>query len=146
MNVNLGQMQFGFIENLISIVFLLTLAAIFIWLFIRSLEQRSLGRSVTCNATLVSKHTEDYVSQPIFMADKQVNTGYVEKGSLYYVLFHTAQGRELSFPVSRQFYDSVSEGQEKQLTYKGGKLLQYGNLQNEENPQGADFKSLQEKL
>ncbi len=143
---NLSSLEFSPIEHFLTAAFLAAAAAALLLAVIKSLRQRGLGRSATFEATVVSKYTEDYVSQPIFMQDKQVNTGFVEKGLLYSILFRTAKGKEVAFPVSRQFYEQVAEGQTDTLRCKGAKLLQFGRLQNEKKAQGADFKNLQDKL
>lgn len=142
----LSTMEFHFWEHLITVVFVIAIAGIAIWAVITSLNRRRTPKSVTCRASVLSKSADACISQPVFIQDKQVSTGLVEKGCIYTARFQTESDRELTFSVSQKFYEALIEGQSGLLTYRGSSLIQFSHLQNTPVSDKTDFKGLQENL
>ncbi|MBQ4536462.1 MAG: DUF2500 family protein [Lachnospiraceae bacterium] len=143
---NVSNLEFSLLEHIITGAFLLFIVGVVLWAVAKSLHRKSMGKMRTIEAVVLAKSVDNYTSQPIFIQDKQVNTGFVEKGLLYMVLFRTSEGKEISFDVSKKFYEQLSEGQSGKVTYKGFRLIQFGNLQNTPATNGTDFKGLREEL
>ena len=133
-------------EHLLVAAFLLAVAAVFVWLIKREIQQRGTGKRILCEAVVVSKSADKHVSQPVFMQGRYPGVGLVESEMLYSVLFRTEEGSELRFPAGKVLYDQLSEGQKGTLTYKGSRLIQFGHYLNESRSRGAAFKGIHGEL
>ena len=83
-------------------------------------------------AKVVSKGQTTAVGQPVYLAGSTVNSGITETENVKSVIFENLekQGEQITLEVSNRIYRELQEGDSGSLSYRGGKLISFGDLQN----------------
>ena len=83
-------------------------------------------------AKVVSKEQSTAVGQPVYLADGMVNSGITETENVMSVIFENLEkpGERITLEVSNRIYRELQEGDSGRLSYRGDKLVSFGDLQN----------------
>ena len=101
------QLKFSPVENVLAVLFVVVILGYLLYLLDRSLQNKQRG-----------KHT--------------VNSGITETENVKSVFFENLekQGEQITLEVSDKIYRELQEGDSGSLSYRGDKLVSFGDLQN----------------
>ena len=72
------------------------------------------------------------MGQPVYLADGMVNSEMTETENVKSVIFENLEkpGERITLEVSNRIYRELQEGDSGSLSYRGDKLVSFGDLQN----------------
>lgn len=126
------QLKFSPVENVLVVLFVVAILGYLVYLLDRSLQNKQRGKHTVNRAKVVSKGQTTAVGQPVYLADGMVNSGITETENVKSVIFENLekQGEQITLEVSDRIYRELQEGDSGSLSYRGGKLISFGDLQN----------------
>jgi len=99
--------------------------AIALFFMAKDAIMRMFSKEVKTEATLVSKFVDDYVDKKMYATSNGVEGGVAEKGKTYYETFEMADGKRITFAVSKDRYDVALEGASGVLVFKYRDLISF---------------------
>ena len=129
------QLKFSPVENVLVVVFVVLIVGYLLYLLRRSLQNGQRGTRTVNQAKVFSKGQATAVGQPVYLANGAVASGLAETENVRSVIFENMEkpGERVTLEVSDRIYESLQEGDSGCLSYRGGKLLSFGALQNRED-------------
>ena len=126
------QLSFSPVENILTVLFAAAILGYLLNLLVRSLRNRQRGYHTVNRAKVFSKGQAAEVNQPVYLANGTVNSGVTETENVKTVIFENLekQGEQITLEVSDRIYRELQEGDSGSLSYRGGKLISFGDLQN----------------
>ena len=123
------QLKFSPVENVLAVLFVVVILGYLLYLLDRSLQNKQRGKHTVSRATVVSKEQSTAVGQPVYLADGMVNSGITETENIKSVIFENLE-KQITLEVSERIYRELQEGDSGSLSYRGDKLVSFGDLQN----------------
>ena len=126
------QLKFSPVENVLAVLFVVVILGYLLYLLDRSLLNKQRGKHTVNRAKVVGKEQSTVVGQPIYLAGGTVNSGITETENVKSVIFENLEKPEerITLEVSDRIYRELQEGDSGSLSYRGGKLISFGELQN----------------
>ena len=126
------QLKFSPVENVLVVLFVVAILGYLVYLLDRSLQNKQRGKHTVNRAKVVSKEQSTAVGQPVYLADGMVNSGITETENVMSVIFENLEkpGEQITLEVSDRIYRELQEGDSGSLSYRGDKLVSFGDLQN----------------
>ena len=126
------QLKFSPVENVLVVLFVVAILGYLVYLLDRSLQNKQRGKHTVNRAKVVSKGQTTAVGQPVYLAGSTVNSGITATENVKSVIFENLekQGEQITLEVSDRIYRELQEGDSGSLSYRGGKLISFGDLQN----------------
>ena len=126
------QLKFSPVENALVVLFVVVILGYLLYLLDRSLLNKQRGKHTVNRAKVVGKEQSTTVGQPIYLAGGTVNSGITETENVKSVIFENLEKPEehITLEVSDRIYRELQEGDSGSLSYRGGKLISFGDLQN----------------
>ena len=126
------QLKFSPVENVLVVLFVVVILGYLLYLLDRSLLNKQRGKHTVNRAKVVGKEQSTTVGQPIYLAGGTVNSGITETENVKSVIFENLEKPEehITLEVSDRIYRELQEGDSGSLSYRGGKLISFGDLQN----------------
>ena len=126
------QLKFSPVENVLAVLFVVVILGYLLYLLDRSLQNKQRGKHTVSRATVVSKEQSTVVGQPVYLAGSTVNSGIMETENVKSIIFENLekQGEQITLEVSDRIYRELQEGDSGSLSYRGDKLVSFGDLQN----------------
>lgn len=110
-----------------ALVALAVLAVLFV--FLKDVLTALFSKTITTNATLISKYEQNFVTQKVYAAggagNAGVASGVAEKGKEYFFTFKCDNGKYITLLVPKDAYDVAKEEGNGMLTYKGKRFISY---------------------
>lgn len=131
--------------GILGIIVVLDLLIFVLFDVINKNIRKIMAKEKEVEAKLISKSSYPYTTQKAMVTNSaggrsNVDLSHTFSGIKYEVLFQLRDGKMLTFIVSKQFYDTLQEGTEGKLHYKGKNLIGFlnGNIsvQNGEEKKG----------
>ena len=90
------------------------------------------GYHTVNRAKVFSKGEATVVNQPVYLANGTVNSGVTETENVKSVIFENLEkeSEQITLEVSDRIYSELQEGDCASLSYRDGKLISFGALQN----------------
>ena len=128
-------MQFSFLENILTVVFLI---AVVVWICYLCLRRRGRGafRTQTVEkAVVLSKNTNADTSQVVYLQNTNVTTGLVETEAVHQITFQDMEHPEKSVTLEADdtVFSTLKEGEQGKLVFRGSRLLSFGALQSQDH-------------
>lgn len=129
------QVKFSPAENILVILFAVAILGYLLYLLVRSLRNRQRGYHTVNRAKVFSKGQTTAVNQPIYLANGTVNSGVTEAENVKSVIFENLEkeDEQITLEVSDRIYGELQEGDCASLSYRDGKLVSFGALQNRDD-------------
>ena len=129
------QVKFSPAENILVILFAVAILGYLLYLLVRSLRNRQRGYHTVHRAKVFSKGQATAVNQPVYLATGTVNSGVTEAENVKSVIFENLEkeGEQITLEVSDRIYGELQEGDCASLSYRDGKLVSFGSLQNRDD-------------
>lgn len=129
------QLKFSPVENVLAVLFVVVILGYLLYLLDRSLQNKQRGKHTVGRATVVSKGQSTAVGQPVYLAGSTVNSGVTETENVKSVIFENLEkeGEQITLEVSDRIYSELQEGDCASLSYRDGKLISFGALQNRDD-------------
>ena len=126
------QLKFSPVENVLVVLFVVVILGYLLYLLDRSLLNKQRGKHTVNRAKVVGKEQSTAVGQPVYLAGGTVNSGITETENVKSVIFENLEKPEehITLEVSDRIYRELQEGDSGSLSYRGGKLIRFGDLQN----------------
>ena len=126
------QLKFSLVENVLVVLFVVVILGYLLYLLNRSLLNKQRGKHTVNRAKVVGKEQSTAVGQPVYLAGGTVNSGITETENVKSVIFENLEKPEehITLEVSDRIYRELQEGDSGSLSYRGGKLISFGDLQN----------------
>ena len=126
------QLKFSLVENALVVLFVVVILGYLLYLLDRSLLNKQRGKHTVNRAKVVGKEQSTAVGQPVYLAGGTVNSGITETENVKSVIFENLEKPEehITLEVSDRIYKELQEGDSGSLSYRGGKLISFGDLQN----------------
>ena len=126
------QLKFSPVENVLVVLFVVVILGYLLYLLDRSLLNKQRGKHTVNRAKVVGKEQSTAVGQPVYLAGGTVNSGITETENVKSVIFENLEkpGERITLEVSDRIYRELQEGDSGSLSYRGGKLISFGDLQN----------------
>lgn len=126
------QLKFSPVENVLAVLFVVVILGYLLYLLDRSLQNKQRGKHTVGRATVVSKGQSTAVGQPVYLAGSTVKSGMTEAENVKSVIFENLEkpGEQITLEVSDKIYRELQEGDSGSLSYRGDKLVSFGDLQN----------------
>ena len=126
------QVKFSPVENILAALFAVAILGYLLHLLVRSLRNRQRGYHTVNRAKVFSKGQTTAVNQPVYLANGTVNSGVTETENVKSVIFENLEkeGERITLEVSDRIYEELQEGDCASLSYRDGKLVSFGALQN----------------
>ena len=126
------QLKFSPVENVLVVLFVVAILGYLVYLLDRSLQNKQRGKHTVGRATVVSKGQSTAVGQPVYLAGSTVNSWMTETENVKSVIFENLEkpGEQITLEVSDKIYRELQEGDSGSLSYRGDKLVSFGDLQN----------------
>ena len=126
------QLKFSPVENVLVVLFVVVILGYLLYLLDRSLLNKQRGKHTVNRAKVVGKEQSTAVGQPVYLAGGTVNSGITETENVKSVIFENLEKPEehIILEVSDRIYRELQEGDSGSLSYRGGKLISFGDLQN----------------
>ncbi len=126
------QLKFSPVENVLAVLFVVVILGYLLYLLDRSLQNKQRGKHTVGRATVVSKGQSTAVGQPVYLAGSTVNSWMTETENVKSVIFENLEkpGEQITLEVSDKIYRELQEGDSGSLSYRGDKLVSFGDLQN----------------
>lgn len=126
------QLKFSLVENALVVLFVVVILGYLLYLLDRSLLNKQRGKHTVNRAKVVGKEQSTAVGQPVYLAGGTVNSGITETENVKSVIFENLEKPEehITLEVSDRIYRELQEGDSGSLSYRGGKLISFGDLQN----------------
>lgn len=130
-----NQMQFSFLENILTVVFLI---AVVVWICYLCLRRRGKGtlRTQTMEkAVVLSKNISADTSQTVYLQNTNVTTGLVETEAVHQITFQDMEHPEkcVTLEVDDTVFSTLKEGEQGKLVFRGSRLLSFGALQSQDH-------------
>lgn len=129
------QIKFSPAENILVVLFAVAILGYLLYLLVRSLRNRQRGYHAVNRAKVFSKGQATAVNQPVYLANGTVNSGETEAENVKSVIFENLEkeGERITLEVSDRIYGELQEGDCGSLSYRDGKLVSFGSLQNKDD-------------
>lgn len=129
------QLSFSPVENILTVLFAAAILGYLLNLLVRSLRNRQWGYHTVNRAKVFSKGQAAGVNQPVYLATGIVNSGVTETENVKTVIFENLEkeGEQITLEVSDRIYGELQEGDCASLSYRDGKLISFGALQNRDD-------------
>ena len=129
------QVKFSSAENILVVLFAVAFLGYLLYLLVRSLRNRQRGYHTVKRAKVFSKGQAAAVNQPVYLANGTVNSGVTETENVKSVIFENLEkeGEQITLEVSDRIYGELQEGDCASLSYRDGKLVSFGALQNRDD-------------
>ena len=114
------QLSFSPVENILAVLLTVVILGYLLNLLVRSLRNWQLGYHTVNRAKVFSKGEATVVNQPVYLANGTVNSGVTETENVKSVIFD-------------RIYSELQEGDCASLSYRDGKLISFGALQNRDD-------------
>ena len=126
------QLSFSPVENILTVLFAVAILGYLLCLLVRSLRNRQRGYHTVNRAKVFSKRQAAAVNQSVYLANGTVNSGVTETENVKSVIFENLEkpGEQITLEVSDKIYRELQEGDSGSLSYRGDKLVSFGDLQN----------------
>ena len=126
------QLKFSPVENVLVVLFVVVILGYLLYLLDRSLLNKQWGKHTVNRAKVIGKEQSTEVGQPVYLAGGTVNSGITETENVKSVIFENLEkpGEQITLEVSDRIYRELQEGDSGSLSYRGGKLISFGALQN----------------
>ncbi len=126
------QLKFSPVENVLVVLFVVVILGYLLYLLDRSLLNKQRGKHTVNRAKVIGKERSTAVGQPVYLAGGTVNSGITETENVKSVIFENMEkpGERITLEVSDRIYRELQEGDSGSLSYRGGKLISFGALQN----------------
>ena len=126
------QLKFSPVENVLVVLFVAVILGYLLYLLDRSLLNKQRGKHTVNRAKVVGKEQSTAVGQPVYLAGGTVSSGITETENVKSVIFENLEkpGEQITLEVSDRIYRELQEGDSGSLSYRGGKLISFGDLQN----------------
>ena len=126
------QLKFSPVENVLTVLFVVVILGYLLYLLDRSIQNKQRGKHTVSRAKVVSKGQSTAVGQPVYLAGSTVNSGITETENVKSVIFENLEkpGEQITLEVSDRIYRELQEGDSGSLSYRGDKLVSFGDLQN----------------
>ena len=126
------QLKFSPVENVLVVLFVVVILGYLLYLLDRSLLNKQRGKHTVNRAKVVGKEQSTAVGQPVYLAGGTVSSGITETENVKSVIFENLEkpGERITLEVSDRIYRELQEGDSGSLSYRGGKLISFGDLQN----------------
>ena len=129
------QLTFSPVENILVVLFAVAILGYLLYLLVRSLRNRQRGYYTVNRAKVYSKGEAAAVNQPVYLANGTINSGVTETENVKSVIFENLEkeGEQITLEVSDRIYGELQEGDCASLSYRDGKLVSFGALQNKDD-------------
>ena len=129
------QVKFSPAENILVILFAVAILGYLLYLLVRSLRNRQRGYYTVNRAKVYSKGEAAAVNQPVYLANGTIKSGVTETENVKSVIFENLEkeGEQITLEVSDRIYGELQEGDCASLSYRDGKLVSFGALQNKDD-------------
>ena len=126
------QLKFSPVENVLTVLFVVVILGYLLYLLDRSIQNKQRGKHTVSRAKVVNKEQSTAVGQPVYLAGSTVNSGVTETENVKTVIFENLEkpGERITLEVSNRIYRELQEGDSGRLSYRGDKLVSFGDLQN----------------
>ena len=126
------QLKFSPVENVLVVLFVVVILGYLLYLLDRSLLNKQRGKHTVNRAKVIGKERSTAVGQPVYLAGGTVTSGITETENVKSVIFENMEkpGERITLEVSDRIYRELQEGDSGSLSYRGGKLISFGALQN----------------
>lgn len=126
------QLKFSPVENVLVVLFVVVILGYLLYLLDRSLLNKQRGKHTVNRAKVIGKEQSTEVGQPVYLTGGTVNSGITETENVKSVIFENLEkpGERITLEVSDRIYRELQEGDSGSLSYRGGKLISFGALQN----------------
>ena len=126
------QLKFSPVENVLTVLFVVAILGYLVYLLDLSLQNKQRGKHTVNWAKVVSKGQSTAVGQPVYLANGMVNSGMTETENVKSVIFENLEkpGERITLEVSNRICRELQEGDSGSLSYRGDKLVSFGDLQN----------------
>ena len=129
------QLSFSPVENILTVLFAAAILGYLLYLLVRSLRNWQRGYHTVNRAKVFSKGEATVVNQPVYLANGTVNSGVTETENVKSVIFENLEkeSEQITLEVSDRIYSELQEGDCASLSYRDGKLISFGALQNRDD-------------